>query len=79
MIVTVPQTAEDVWLGLVQRRAASMTQAEMARRLGISRAGVCRMEARSLPPKLTTITGYAAILGVRLRITYEPNRQEVHQ
>ena len=72
MIITAPETVEEVWLGLIQLRARAMSQAEMARRLGISRQSICRLEAQPAPPKLRTLTGYAEVLGVQLRITYEP-------
>lgn len=55
----------DLWLQLVEARmAAGLTQAEMARRLGVSQAQVARIEKRGYDSyTLNSLRKYVAALG----------------
>lgn len=55
----------DLWLQLVEaRRAAGLTQAQMAQRLGVSQAQVARIEKRGYDAyTLNTLRRYVAALG----------------
>jgi DNA-binding XRE family transcriptional regulator len=55
----------DLWLQLVEaRQAAGLTQAELAERLGVSRAHVARIEKRGYDAhSLNTLRRYVAALG----------------
>lgn len=59
-----------LWLQLVEaRQAAGLTQAEMARRMGISQAQVARIEKRDYDHySLTTLRRYVAALGEGYRL-----------
>lgn len=56
---------KDLWLALVEaRQAANLTQAELARRLGVSQAQVARIEKRGYDSyTLNTLRRYVAALG----------------
>ncbi len=56
---------KDLWLALVEaRQAANLTQAEVARRLGVSQAQVARIEKRGYDSyTLNTLRRYVAALG----------------
>ena len=56
---------KDVWLQLVEaRQAAGLTQAELARRLGVSQAQVARIEKRGYDAyTLSTLRRYVKALG----------------
>jgi len=58
-------TKLDLWLQLVEaRRAAGLTQAELAKRLGVSQAQVARIEKRGYDAyTLTTLRRYVKALG----------------
>lgn len=68
---------KELWLQLVEaRQAAGLTQAELAKRLGVSQAQVARMEKRGYDAySLTSLRRYVAALGegftldVRIRKT----------
>lgn len=52
---------------LVQvRYDKGLTQADIARRMGISQVQMSRMENRSFDPRLSTLGRYAHALGVRI-------------
>ena len=48
------------------RRAARVTQRDLARRMATSQAAVARMEAGDVDPRLSTIQRYAASMGKRV-------------
>jgi HTH-type transcriptional regulator/antitoxin HipB len=56
---------KELWLSLVEaRQAAGLTQAEVARRLGVSQAQVARVEKRGYESyTLNTLRRYVAALG----------------
>jgi len=56
---------KELWLALIEaRQAANLTQAEVARRLGVSQAQVARIEKRGYDSyTLTTLRRYVAALG----------------
>ena len=56
---------KDVWLQLVEaRQAAGLTQAELAKRLGVSQAQVARIEKRGYDAyTLSTLRRYVQALG----------------
>ena len=58
-------TKLDLWLQLVEARMATgLTQAELGKRLGVSRAQVARIEKRGYDAyTLTTLRRYVAALG----------------
>jgi DNA-binding XRE family transcriptional regulator len=58
-------TKLDLWLQLVEaRQAAGLTQAELAKRLGVSQAQVARIEKRGYDAyTLTTLRRYVQALG----------------
>ena len=56
------------------RKAAGVTQAEMAEKLGTKRSNISRLESLNsdISPRLSTIQDYARALGHSLRVTFEP-------
>ncbi len=56
------------------RKAAGLTQAEMAEKLGTKRSNISRLESlnASNSPSLATIENYARVLGYSLRVGFEP-------
>ena len=73
---------KELWLALVEaRQVASLTQSEVARRLGVSQAQVARIEKRGYDSyTLNTLRRYVAALGegfsVEVRI-HRPNKPQV--
>lgn len=51
---------------VAQRRAAGLSQAEVAIRMGTSQPAVARMEAGEVDVRLSTLERYAAVIGCRL-------------
>ena len=47
------------------RKAAQMTQAELAERAGLSRMTVQRLESGGLDPRLSTLSEMARVLGLK--------------
>ena len=62
---------KELWLQLVEaRQAAGLTQAELARRLGVSQAQVARIEKSGYDSyTLTTLRRYVQALGRTLEVT----------
>jgi ribosome-binding protein aMBF1 (putative translation factor) len=54
-----------------QRRAAGLTQVEMAKRMGTSQGQVTRLESGA-DTRLSTVARYAAALGVKVDWTITP-------
>ena len=56
------------------RKAAGLTQEEMAEKLGTKRSNISRLESLSASnsPSLATIENYARVLGYSLRVGFEP-------
>lgn len=55
-----------------QRRAAGLSQAEVAVRMGTSQPAVARLEAGEVDVRMSTVERYAAAVGVRLEMRLEP-------
>jgi transcriptional regulator with XRE-family HTH domain len=54
------------------RRRTGVTQATLARRLGVSQAAVAKLERRDANPTIATLDGALRALGQRLVLTAEP-------
>ena len=54
------------------RTAANLTQAELARRLGITHSAVARLEGGRVSPSLATLRRYAEATGTRLTVGLIP-------
>jgi HTH-type transcriptional regulator/antitoxin HipB len=59
------------------RRAADLTQAEVARRMGTSQAAVARLERGRVKPIWETVERYARALGKRAVVRLEPAETSV--
>ncbi|GLH97252.1 helix-turn-helix domain-containing protein [Phytohabitans aurantiacus] len=55
-----------------QRRAAGLSQAEVAVRMGTSQPAVARLEAGEVDVRMSTVERYAAAVGVRLEMRLHP-------
>jgi HTH-type transcriptional regulator/antitoxin HipB len=66
----------ELWLQLVEaRQAAGLTQAELAKRLGVSQAQVARIEKRGYDAyTLTTLRRYIQALGPEYRLDVSVRR-----
>ncbi|MEJ3750768.1 helix-turn-helix transcriptional regulator [Actinomycetes bacterium KLBMP 9797] len=53
-----------------QRRAAGLSQAQVAQRMGTSQPAVARLEAGDLDIRMSTVERYAAAIGVRLEMRF---------
>ncbi len=67
---------QELWLQLVEARmAAGLTQAQLAKRLGVSQAQVARIEQRGYDSyTLKTLRKYVEALGGALTVAIEPPR-----
>ena len=54
------------------RVAAGLTQAQVAKRMKTSQAAIARMEGGKVKPSAGSLERYAAAIGRRLRISFEP-------
>lgn len=61
------------------RRRAGLTQAELARRLGISQAAVAKLERPGANPTLDTLDDMLRAAGQRLVLTTEPMRPGIDE
>ena len=62
---------------LIDARAlADLTQEEVARRMETSQAYVAKMEGGRINPSVKTLKRFAEATGTRLKISFEPDRQE---
>jgi transcriptional regulator with XRE-family HTH domain len=60
---------------LIEARArAGLTQAQVARRMKTTQTAVARLESGRAKPSTRTLGRYAAAVGARLRISFEPAR-----
>jgi DNA-binding XRE family transcriptional regulator len=69
---------KDLWLALVEaRQAANLTQAEVARRLGVSQAQVARIEKRGYDSyTLNTLRRYVGALGEGFSVEVRVHRPD---
>lgn len=56
------------------RSRAGLTQAQVARRMKTTQTAVARLESGRARPSTRTLGLYAAAVGARLRISFEPAR-----
>jgi DNA-binding XRE family transcriptional regulator len=71
--------AHEVATELVRYRAEhSLTQAALARRAGVSRSTIARLEAADHEPSLAVLTGLAKSLGLSFHIDIDPTRAVIH-
>jgi transcriptional regulator with XRE-family HTH domain len=57
------------------RKAAGLTQEELAKEMETSQTAIARMESGRSLPSGTTLKRFARATGTRLRITFEPARR----
>ena len=53
------------------RKAAGLSQAELAKRIGTKAPGIARMESGKFAPRIGVLHKVATALGVRLRIQFK--------
>jgi DNA-binding XRE family transcriptional regulator len=54
------------------RKRASLTQAQLAERMGTTQSAVARLESGGRVPSIATLRRYAEATGARLRLVIEP-------
>lgn len=59
------------------RKAAQMTQADLAERAGLSRMTVQRLESGGLDPRLSTLSEMAHVLGLEFHTRQRSDDSEV--
>ena len=59
---------------IAMRKAAGLTQEQMAELLGTKKSNISRLESLStdISPRLSTVEGYARVLGYSVRVEFEP-------
>ncbi|HEV7898412.1 MAG TPA: helix-turn-helix transcriptional regulator [Planosporangium sp.] len=57
---------------IAERRAAGLSQAEVAERMGTSQPAVARVEAGAVDVRLSTLQRYAAAVGRQLEVRLAP-------
>lgn len=60
------------------RRVRSLSQRDVAERLGITQPAVAAFERHDADPKLSTIRRYAQVIGASIAHTVQPRWQTVH-
>jgi DNA-binding XRE family transcriptional regulator len=60
---------------IAMRKAAGLSQEQMADRLGTQKGNISRLESLNsdVSPRLSTVEQYARALGYRVRIDFEPH------
>jgi ribosome-binding protein aMBF1 (putative translation factor) len=61
---------------IAERRAAGLSQAEVADRMGTSQPAVARVEAGAVDVRLSTLQRYAAAVGRRLELHLKAEHEE---
>ncbi len=61
------------------RRAAGLTQAQVAKRAGISQGAVAQLERSGSNPTVETLDGILRATGQRLRLVSEPDQPSVDE
>jgi len=61
------------------RKAAGLTQEQMAQLLGTRRSNISRLESinSEISPRLATIEEYARVLGYSIRVEFEPRANQI--
>jgi DNA-binding XRE family transcriptional regulator len=59
---------------IAMRKAAGLTQEEMADKLGTKKSNISRLESLNsdVSPRLSTVEEYARVLGYRVKVDFEP-------
>jgi DNA-binding XRE family transcriptional regulator len=59
---------------IAMRKAAGVTQEQMAELLGTKKSNISRLESLNsdVSPRLSTIEQYAKVLGYRVKVDFEP-------
>jgi ribosome-binding protein aMBF1 (putative translation factor) len=57
------------------RKAAGLSRAAVAARMGTSESAVARMEGGALDARISTVARFAAAVGVRLQVAARPPRK----
>ncbi len=59
---------------IAMRRAAGMSQEQMAEKLGTKKSAISRLESISgeNSPRLATVEDYARVLGYQVKVEFEP-------
>ncbi len=62
---------------IAMRKAAGLTQEQMAERLGTKKSNISRLESleSGISPRLATVEDYARVLGYAVRIEFEPRTE----
>jgi DNA-binding XRE family transcriptional regulator len=62
---------------IAMRRAAGLTQEQVAEKLGTKKSNISRLESVSseVSPRLSTLQDYARVLGYQIKVEFEPTRQ----
>jgi DNA-binding XRE family transcriptional regulator len=65
---------ESDWIGRLRsaREGQRLSQATIARRMGTSQSAVSDIEKGNNAPEVLTLAAYAAAIGYRMRLTFEP-------
>ena len=60
------------------RRAAGLTQEQMADLLGTKKSNISRLESvgSEVSPRLSTVEEYARVLGYQLKVEFEPRARQ---
>lgn len=64
---------------VLSRKAAGLTQAELAEKAGLSRMAVQKAESGATDPRLSTLYVMARAMGMELMLVPAPLRQELEQ
>lgn len=59
---------------IAMRKAAGLTQEEMAEKLGTKKSNISRLESLNsdVSPRFSTVEEYARVLGYRVKVDFEP-------
>ena len=59
---------------IAMRKAAGLSQEQMANLLGTQKSNISRLESLSsaVSPRLSTVEQYAKVLGYRMKVDFEP-------
>jgi ribosome-binding protein aMBF1 (putative translation factor) len=61
------------------RSRAGLTQSELARRMKTTQSVIARMEGGRVIPSTRTLERFAKATGMRLKISFEPERTNMHE
>jgi predicted transcriptional regulator len=61
---------------VARRRAAGLSQSQVAERMGTSQPAVARLEAGEVDARMSTVQRYAAALGHRMELQLRPTEPQ---